>query len=211
MNAKHLKAFRVTSLIFVLCLIPLLYLAKLYQDNVSLDVTGFGVVPEFAMMFKNNSKGMTHMDTEKHSTVLVVAKDHCAQGCTELVNQMKQIKSYYDQNLKGNVKDPNTPEPVRFIVQATAGWDKFPKDWDMAIMSEGVPYLVPSVKESGPFPAVVLVDDSSFYRGFVPSTDTELVVKVQTELERMKSTQFLMHYVAKQTLMWKKARGRSKE
>lgn len=209
MNPKHMKAFRVTTFVFILCLIPLLFLARLYQEKVSLDVTDFGVVPDFAMMFKNNPKGMTHADTEKHSTLVVIAKDHCASGCPKLVATMNELKSYYESNLKGDVKDPNTPEPVRFIVQASAGWEHLPKDWDHSLMIDGTPYLVPDVKKSGPFPAFVLVDDSSFYRGFVEANDPDLQLKLGKELVRMTSTQYLMHYVAKQTLMWKKARGKS--
>ncbi|SMF21725.1 hypothetical protein [Pseudobacteriovorax antillogorgiicola] len=208
MKSRHSKALKVSLLVLVLGSLPILYLAKQYQENVVLDVTKFGVVPNFQMMFENNPKGMTHFDTERHSTVVLLTEDGCQATCPELVTQMQQIRDYYDQNLKGDVTDPNTPLSVRFVVQSKGGYEGFPSDWDHALMDEETAFLVPDVKKDGPFPAFVLIDDASFYRGFVPSNDPMLLEKLSTELTRMTSSQFLMHYVTKQTLMWNKVKGR---
>ena len=208
---KHKKAIKVTLLTLLVSAVPLAYLGWMHHKNIVLDVTEFGVVPDFALMFHNNPKGMTHVDTEHHSTVIVATKDSCAQGCPQLVETMTWIKNYYKENLKGDVSDPNTPMAVRFIIQADSGLSHLPSDWDQAIMDENTPLLVPDVKKDGEFPAFVLIDDGSFYRGFVPLSDPQLKEKLTRELTRMTSSQFLMHYVTKQTLMWKKVKGRNLE
>lgn len=208
MNRKHKKAFKVSLVVFVFCLIPILYLYKLHSDNIVLNVDEFGVVPEFQFMFRNSDRGMTVADTERHSTVVVIADDHCRDGCPTLVDEMNLIRNYYDKTLRGKTSDPNTPLSTRFIVQAKSGWEFLPRNWDFVIQDEATPRLVPLVKASGPFPAFVLIDDASFYRGFVPSGDPQLFAKLSRELSRMTSGQFLMHYVNQQTLMWNKAKGR---
>lgn len=201
-------ALKRVMMVSIFCIPPLLYLAYQYQKNIVLDVTRFGIVPEFAMMFQNSSLGMTHHDTTQHVTVVVVAKDSCAQGCDQLVQEMQSIKGYFQEELEGKDKDPNTPRKARFVVQASAGHEFFPDDWDLAYMSEGVPYLVPEVRKDGPWPAFVIIDDASYFRGFVPLSDPDLQKKLRVELTRIVSNQYLIHYVARQTLMWRKANGR---
>ncbi len=201
-------ALKRVFLVFCLCLPPVMYLGYQYQKNIILDIERFGIVPEFEMMFHNSPIGMTHHDTTQHVTIAVIAKDYCKQGCSRLVHEMVELKKFFQQKLEGKEKDPYTPRKARFIVQASAGLEFFPDDWDRAVMSEGVPYLVPDVRKDGPWPAFVIIDDASYYRGFVPLEDPALQQVLRTELTRIISNQYLTHYVARQTLMWRKANGR---
>ena len=122
------------------------------------------------------------------------------------------MKEFFKIELEGKEKDSNTPRKARFIIQATEGIENLPGDWDHADMSvEGTPYLVPEVKmASGKVPAMVLVDDAGFYRGYVPFDDPQFHDKLTVELSRIVSHQYLLHYVTRQTLMWRKANGRDK-
>ena len=208
MNRKHKKAIKISTIVLLICLVPLLYLRKLHQENIILDVDGFGVVPEFQFMFRNSDFGMTAADTERHSTVVVIAGDYCQSSCPKLVDAMNRIRAFYKESLRGKQSDPNTPPGTRFIVHADSGWENLPNNWDFVLADEDTPILVPRVKADGPFPAFVLIDDGSFYRGFVPLSDPQLFDKISRELVRMTSGQYLMHYVNRQTLMWKKAKGR---
>ena len=209
-NQKKTRALRRAGLSLLICALPVAYLAYHHLTNVELDVTAFGVAPEFQMVFTNDPVGMTHHDTLKHLTVVAVAKDECADGCPQFIKQLEEFRNFYRQELQARTDDRNAPKETRFVVQAGAGLEHFSDDWLKVAMSPSVPYLVPEARADGPFPAVVLIDDSSYFRGFLPSSVDNFQEKLATELSRMTSAQYLHHYVNKQTLMWEKANGRSR-
>lgn len=206
---KHRKASLTAVSVLIVCCLPIYYLAGLHKNNVELDVSGFGQVPaEFALMFRNNQIGMTRSDTLVHHTVIVVAERGCKGSCKRLFDEMNTLKDFYNLNLKGDLSDPNTPTPARFIIQSAETWERIPEGWDLAVMASNTPYLIPERAQQISEPAFVLVDDNGYYRGVVSLNDSNLQEKLQTELKRMVSEKFLMHYVDRQALMWKKARGK---
>lgn len=202
------KALKRALLALAICAIPLGYLAYKYQTNVTMDVENFGVAPEFTMIFHNNKLGMTHNDTLQHLTVVAVAKDHCKNGCPKFLKELEELRAFYEQELQARIGDRHAPRETRFVVQATEGLEFFPDTWLKADMSLGTPYLVPEVKKSSDFPAVVLIDDSSYFRGFASSGEAGFHSQLTRELTRMTSSRYLLHYVTQQTLMWQKANGR---
>ena len=91
MNQKrHKKALSRAVLVLMLCLPPIGYLAYQYQNNLILDIEEFGYVPDFAMLFHNNAKGMTHIDTTHHVSIVAILKDTCANGCEAEIQAMQR-------------------------------------------------------------------------------------------------------------------------
>ncbi|NRA64066.1 MAG: hypothetical protein HRU19_06250 [Pseudobacteriovorax sp.] len=205
---RHKKALQRTTLVFILCAIPIGYLAYQYKNRIDLNIEEFGVVPDFQLLFSNNPVGMNHNDTAKHLTIVAAVGNACDTGCPEFVAQMGEVQSYFERELSPKKDDKYAPRSARFIVQGTADDSVFPKGWDVALMMDDSPYLIPDVKKNEALPAFVLIDDGSFYRGFITPDTPNGMEKLKRELVRMTSNQYLYHYVSQQTLMWRRANGR---
>lgn len=214
---KHKKALKAAALVSGIFLLPLLYIAYLYHNNARLDTLGMGVVPDFAYTFVNDPIGITHFDTEIHPLLIFVLKDACQAGpdgamtpsCRETLSLMEDIKVWVSQHIKVPQRNVSNPRPVRLVAMLEGPYDMIPAGWNIVAMSEGMSYLVPGNRKTAEYPAAVLVDDSSFFRGYVPSSHPEAFDKVTRELSRIVSNQYLLHYLTQQSLMWEKRRGRA--
>ncbi len=206
MNSRHKRALSRTLIVFALCAFPLWFFIKHQLKAVEPEIEGFGHIPEFTLTFANQPAGFTHFDTREQLTVVAVLKDQCPTGCPETVKFLNELKTWADAELKlhKTAKIP-MPRPIRFVIQTEGPIENLPQDWSIVLMEKAAddPYLVPDLKKDGEVPALVLIDDGGFYRAYekiVPESKEIL----EQEMSRMISTQYLMHYVSAQTLMWEK-------
>lgn len=211
MNERHKRALKRTLIVFALCAFPLWFFLRHQLQAVEPDTQGFGRIPKFTLTFANQPAGFTHFDTKEQLTVVAVLKDSCTSknhgdaSCTETMQFLKKLKTWADEELRihGTPKVA-MPLPLRFVIQTTEAIDSLPQDWAIVQMEDPTdPYLVPATKQDAPVPALVLIDDSGFYRAYEPIRPEAMDI-VQRELSRMSSHQYLLHYVTAQTLMWEK-------
>lgn len=217
MQQRTKKALMVSSLIGLISAIPLFYLAYLYKTQVEVDVEGMGVVPDFAYTFMNNPIGITHHDTEQYPMVVAILKDACDQeeeqqvseSCELMLSQMRTVEEWMTQHITVGQPHVANPRKLRLIAMAEGRLPEVSDNWSLAQIRPGQPYLVPENRKDAEYPAFVLIDDASFFRGYIPSSSPNALEKVRREVTRIVSHQYLMHYVTQQTLMWEKARGRA--
>jgi hypothetical protein len=217
MNRKHRKAAKVAAIVGGIGLIPLLVLAYFYSTNIEVDADGLGVVPDFAYTFTNHSVGITHYDTERYPLVVAVLKDVCQPemeakapvvSCEQAMSQLREIQDWVESHIKVQLVNVKNPHPLRLVAMSQGVVDAVPEGWNRVALQSGQRDLVPESRQQADYPAIVLIDDSSFFRAYVPFDDPRFFAKVTRELTRIVSHQYLMHYVTQQTLMWEKARGR---
>ncbi len=208
MNTRHKRALRATLIVALVCAGPMWFFYRESRKSVVPDVKRFGMVPDFVLNFVNQPVGLTSFDTQKHITLVAVLKDSCAQDCPETVKFLQQLKTWADAELRLHSAKITQPQPIRFVIQTQGATETLPQDWSIASMADDDVYLVPEPKKDAPVPAVVLIDDSGFYRAYQPLAEAGAETLLKQELTRMITQQYLLHYVAEQTLMWEKSKPR---
>lgn len=208
MNKRHKRALFRTSLILLACAYPLWFFYKHQSANVEPNIDGFGVVPEFTLTFANRPGGFTHYQTLNQLSVVAILGDACETSCPETVAYLKSFKEWADAELRIHSKKTNQPQEIRFVIQTEGALEGLPSDWGVVAMEEGDPYLRPLNRANAPLPAVVLIDDSGFYRAFETLSQPQTDGILRRELSRMISQQYLQHYVSEQDLMWEKTKGK---
>ncbi|MFW7377606.1 MAG: hypothetical protein ACOH5I_02205 [Oligoflexus sp.] len=217
MDQKRKKALKVAGFTGFIVALPLFYLAYLYATNLKVDVTGMGIVPEFAYTFVNDPVGITQYDTEQYPMVVAILKDSCdvknegdafSSACQRMLEQMRNFEEWSAKHIEIGQRFVANPRKLRLIAMLEGQLPPISDRWSVAQLEEGMPYLVPENRRDAEVPAFVLIDDSSFFRGYILSSHERAEEKLMRELSRIVSHQYLMHYVTQQTLMWEKAKGR---
>lgn len=211
MNRRHQRALRRVSILAFFLAIPIGFLAYLHETNVEVDVTEFGVVPDFFYTFSNNPVGITHFDTEQYPMLIAWVDRACVEGCPQVESQLESLQSFVNEELQYPTSyKVNFPRSVRLIVMSREHPPKLELEgWDLAVLRGDKKPLVPEVRRDAERPAVVLIDDASFFRAYVPLSDEKAYEKLTREMTRIVSHHSLMHYVTQQTLMWRKQSGRA--
>jgi hypothetical protein len=204
---SHMRA-----LIVAMALGAILVPALVWVNNQKTEhaTTGFGYTAEFAYPFDNKAGGLTNFDLENQVAVVGVAQPGCSGECLgALVESLKRIQQWSDAHLAG--RNETYILPVRFYVMAE-DLPEVPKEWGTFKLSYKIMPLLPDLKENfRSEPALIaVVDNTGFFRTIVAPGETESNEAVQRELSKIIAHSSLVNYVAEQTLMWEKARGRAK-
>ena len=212
---KHRRAIKATAIVAIVGFIPICILMYFHLTKHEIDLENFGVVPEFAYTFTNDPVGITHHDTERHPVIVAVLKDSCAASsestnCEAALRKMNQLKDWLTKHVLRKLPNVINPPPMRLIAMGEGIDPERFEGWQIVEMSENMPYLVPDVRKDGPYPAIVVIDDSSFFRAYIPVAEPDALDKAKAVINQVVSYQYLMHYVGQQMLMWEKYKGRSK-
>jgi hypothetical protein len=213
MQNNRKRALRVTLLVAFIAAIPLSYFAYLSFTTPALEVKNLGVVPQFSLHFSNNPIGMTHFDTERHPTVIAIVRDLCETGCESFARKMVDLEHWVEKHIKQDLPNVKDPSKIRLIAMGEGPefLRQMPAGWDLATAGDQQPYLIPPSFTDDKSPAFVVIDDSSFFRAYLPEQEDRLMDNLKVLITRITSHQYLMHYVAQQALMWQKARGRMRQ
>ena len=216
-KSKHRKALKATVLVALVSMIPISILMYFHLTKHDIDLENFGVVPDFAYTFANHPGGITHHDTERYPILVAVLKDTCSvqnsqTSCDQALASMRHLKAWVEKHIQKKLPNVVNPPPLQLIVMTEgAGLDpKTIEGWQAIEVPKGGPYLVPEVRSNAAYPAYVVIDDSSFYRAYLPMAEQESTEKLKSVINQVVSNQHLMHYVGQQVLMWEKYKGRSK-
>lgn len=216
-KSKHRKAIKATAIVALLSMMPISILMYFHLTRHTIDLENFGSVPDFAYTFSNQPGGITHHDTERYPIVIAVLKDACSaqkseSTCEKALASMNQLKSWVKERIQKKLPNVVNPPPLQLIAMTEGpGLDpsKIP-GWRIVEVGEKDSYLVPDVRKNAAHPAYVVVDDSGFYRAYLPMAELENLGKLESVINQVVSNQHLMHYVGQQVLMWEKYKRRSK-
>ena len=210
---RHLKAARATLLVALVCFIPVFILWKVHVEDITEDWKSLGRVPDFSVALAENQQVFTQYDLKNHLTVFATFGTDCKEGCEAQARDiMAQLASWSRENLTEKNKDIPTPNPVRFIHLTDSG-DVVPvKGWEKAIEHGNSDFFIPTTERQteGAMASLVIVDDDGYYRSLIPFDDSLGLEKAKRELSKLTSRQFLLKYLVHQTLMWERARGKSR-
>lgn len=204
MGSRHKRAIRITLIAAVFMLMPVGYLAYLYNDDITGEFGNLGSVPEFYINFENRSGGFTHFDTQRQITVAAILGTACAADCTAQTTAMTRLWQWTQDNLTEQYHDVPTPMPIRFVAMGESLPEALPQGWDAVLVQDAKQYLVPANPLSRP--SFVVIDDAGRYRAQLGMEDDLMQEKMQRLLTKINTHQFLIHYLVKQTLMWEKAK-----
>ena len=209
MDVRKKRAWKAVLIVGLFSMLPIAVLAYFYRTNITLDVENFGVVPDFAYTFTNDPVGITHYDTERYPMVVAVLGDACNLSCPAVSEYLKKLRNYVDTELDFPTSYKiRFPMRLRLIAMAREEPQVELDGWDIAVLTENQPYLVPDVKRTAEKPAIVLIDDASYFRAYVPLAQENGFEAIKRELTRIVSQQSLIHYVTQQNLIWRKQKGR---
>lgn len=213
MQKKQKRALQATILVALFAALPLVYFAYLTFTTPALEVRSLGVVPEFALSFSNNPVGMTHYDAERHPTVVAIVGDQCERGCGEMSQYLSTLASWVNESIRKDLPNVKDPSKIRLIAMGEGSQfeSSMPPEWDLVNVNNGGEYLLPPAWSGNHSPAFVVIDDSGFYRAYLPLSEPRLLENLKVLITRITSHQYLMHYVAQQALMWEKSRGRMRQ
>lgn len=216
-KSKHRKAIKATVIVAFLSMIPISILMYFHLTRHTIDLENFGAVPDFAYTFSNQPGGITHHDTERYPIVIAVLKNTCSaqaseSACEKAVASMNQLKLWVEERIHKKLPNVVNPPPLQLIAMTEGpGLDATKVEgWRIIEVAEGGSYLVPEVRKNAAHPAYVVVDDSGFYRAYLPMAELENLEKLESVINQVVSNQHLMHYVGQQVLMWEKYKRRSK-
>lgn len=216
-KSKHHKAIKATAIVALISMIPVSILMYFHLTRHEIDLENFGVVPDFAYTFTNQPGGITNYDTERYPIVIAILKDTCTvesskSSCEKALASMKQVQAWVQESIHKKLPNVVNPPKLKLLVMSEGSGlnlESF-EGWHVIEVTGKNEYLVPEVRRDSAYPAFVVVDDSSFYRAYLPMTESETMEKLKSVINQVVSNQHLMHYVGQKVLMWEKYKGRSK-
>ncbi|MGE0174266.1 MAG: hypothetical protein AB7T49_15825 [Oligoflexales bacterium] len=204
---SHVRAFTLVAVITAALAPALMWLQKNKTEHAS---TGFGYTAEFAYPYENKAGGLTNFDLENQVAVVGVANSSCGAECRQdLLEAMKGVQGWSEEHLAGRNETYVLPVKYYFMAEELP---KIPAEWGGFVLSEKVAALLPERNEElTSHPALIaVIDNTGLYRNIVSPQDQQGLETIKRELSKIISHSSLINYVAEQTLMWEKARGRAK-
>lgn len=209
MPSRHKRAL-ITTGILAIVLLPLLgYLWWVRAQDVSADLKPLGPIPQFTYVLDDGSTVFTHSDAMLRITVLLQLKN-CQSPCAEYAQTMTDLVAWSEDALRPKNAEETPPQPISFLVMQRPPhvMPAIPAGWRPLTLGADENFLAPASLTESARDQFVVIDTNGVFRAALPADDPKAPEKLQHLLTKLTSSQFLFHYLAKQTLMWEKVRGR---
>lgn len=209
MSANHRRAAITTGLIGIVLSSFIAYLWWIREQDVSAELKPLGRVSEFTYVLDDAESVFSHSDAMQRITVMLQLRN-CTTPCLDYQDFAKSLHSWSEDELRPKNPEDTPPQAINFIVMQDAKhqMQPVPEGWRALTLGADESYLAPSNYPAVTEDSVVVIDASGVYRAVLPMSDSLAEAKLQRLLAKLTSSQFLYHYLAKQTLMWEKLRGR---
>jgi hypothetical protein len=208
---KHKKAILVTAFVAAILAVPVLYLLHLYENDSKISTEGMGLVGDYAYYFDNQTGGITTKDSDRFIFLMGVFKSSDSKEDIEAsLVKLDSLKKWSEDQLTEKVGDIGNPPGLKYILMTDTDLPQVDKSWGVIKISESQKFLLPANKKDDKSPAIVLVDDHGYYRGYLPLSDESSLDTAKKELTKMISNQFLQYYIKMQQLELKKSKPRLK-
>ncbi len=209
MSTKHRRAAITTGLIGSVLISLVAYLWWIRAQDVSADLRPLGPATDFSYVLDDGQNVFTRSDTLRRITVLLQLRA-CVAPCANEAELAKTLLSWSEVALRPKDPEDTPPQPINFIVMQRSPHTltATPEGWRSVTLDAKENFLLPPGNSNPQHDTLVVVDASGVYRAVLATNDPLVTEKMQRLLAKLTSSQFLYHYLAKQTLMWEKLRGR---